>query len=116
MDIERKLLWWKYIESEIPQLFGWNFLIINHPREIKMINNRICYALEIIKEERKIDEGLIRNSEGLHYSLFTLYSPTIKINFNEVYGGLTKKDRRLQKRETIDGWNYFIDKIVNCEV
>ncbi|MCK4647564.1 hypothetical protein KAT24_01380 [Candidatus Pacearchaeota archaeon] len=116
MDIERKLLWWKYIESEIPQLFGWNFLLINEPREIQIITNNICYALEIVEEKREIDFGLIENSRGLRYDLFTMYSPAIEINFKEIYTGLVKKDRRLQKRETRDGWNYLINQIVCGEI
>ena len=116
MGVERKLLWWKYVENEIPQLFGLNFLIINEPREIKIINDRICYALEIVEERKKIDEGILWNSGGLHYSLFTLCSPTSKIDFNVVYGGLVKKDRVLQKRETKEGWNYFIEKIIGGEI
>ena len=116
MDITRKLLWWKYVEDEIHQLFGWNFLLINEPREIGSINNKLCYALEVIEERRQIDSGILKNSRGLHYDLFTLYSPTIKIDFNKIYSGCVKKDRRLQKRETRDGWNCFIDNIVFGEI
>jgi len=116
MDIERKLLWWKYIESEIPQMFGWNFLIINEPREIKIINSRICHALELVEERRKIDSGLIENCGGLHYDLFSLYSPTVEIDFRDVYDGFVKKDRMLQKRETRQGWNYLIDKIITGKI
>jgi len=116
MDVERKLLWWKYIESEFPQLFGWNFLIINELREIQMIQHKLCYTLEMIEERREIDSGIIRNSGGLHYDLFTLYSPTFKLDFNEIYRGSVKRDRRLQKRETFQGWNNFIDQIVLGEI
>jgi hypothetical protein len=111
MDIERKLLWWKYVESEIPQKFGWNILIINEPREIKMINSKISQVLELIYERRKIDSGSIKDSGGLHYDLFTLYSPTFAINFRDVYKGFAKEDRRLQRRESRNGWDYLIDKI-----
>lgn len=116
MDNERKLLWWKYVETEIPQLFGWNFLLINEPREIKIINNNLCHALGLVEERRKIDSGLIKNSGGLHYDLFSLYSPTVEIDFKNVYTGFVRRDRRLQRRETRDGWDNFLDKIISGEI
>ncbi len=116
MDIERKLLWWKYLESDIPQLFGWNFLLINEPREIKIINSKICNALKIVEERRQIDSGLIKKSDGFHYDLFTIYSPTVKIDFRNIYTGIVIRDRRLQRRETMDGWNLLVNQIVSGEI
>jgi hypothetical protein len=116
MNVERKLLWWKNVETEFPQLFGWNFLIINESREMKIVRDKICEALEIVQESRKIDSGVIMNSGGLHYDLFTMYSPTAKVSFCNVYEGSVKKDRRLYMRKTEKGWNSFIDKIASGQI
>ena len=117
MDIERKLLWWKYVEDEIHQLFGWNFLIINEPREIRIIKDKLCYALEVVEEEREIDYDMVKSSDRLHYGLFTLFSPTAKIDFRNVYQGRVYKDRRLQKRESgLIGWSHLIEQIVSGEI
>ena len=116
MNVERKLLWWKNVETEFPQLFGWNFLIINEPREIKIARDKICDALGIVQESKEIDSGNVDNSDGLHYDLFTMYSPTPKMDFGEVYEGLVRKDRKLYMRKTEKGWNSFIDKIASGEI
>ena len=116
MNVERKLLWWKFVESEEPQLFGWNFLLINEEREAKAIYDKICDELEVVEERKEIDSGAIPNSGAIHYDLFTLYSPKVCIDFSKIYEGCVKKDRRLQRRYSKEGWNQFIDLVVSGAV
>lgn len=108
--LERQILWYKKSEA-VPESHIWNFLIVNRPREIEGIKQKIYEELKSVIEEKTIDEGLILDSEGLHYKIFSLTTTNPNINFNNVYLGKVRKDRRLQSRVNYDGWIDFIEKI-----
>ena len=107
--IERQVLWYKSSKSD-PERHFWNFLIVNEHREIRIIKQNLYDLLSPIVEERIIDRGQIENSD-LSYVLFCLVSPTPTVDFFKVYQGKVKRDRRLQSRMTLDGWNDFIEKV-----
>lgn len=128
MDIERKLLWYRYSESE-PERHYWNILIINTPKIIKSLWQRIYRELtppvedttvsfDSIVSNNLIDEGKIRKSGGLHYEFRCLEATVAHIDFSKVYRGKVNKkgDRRLEPRESPEGWFDFRDKISRGEI
>jgi hypothetical protein len=119
-EIERKLLWYMY-STDIPERHFWNILLVNEPREIFGIRQKLreelnplvedtSVSLNPIVSETVIDNGKIENSE-LNYELFCLETTVSAVNFSNVYKGKVKWDRRLQPRKSKDGWFDFIDKI-----
>ena len=113
--IERKLLYYKESKSN-PEEHIWNFLLINEEREIDLIKQKLHNQLYPIHEEKIIDEGPILNSNGLHYKLFTLKTTNHKLDLSLVFLGKTIKDRRLQPRKTLGGWDDLINKAYQGEV
>lgn len=124
--IERQLLWYMY-STRIPERHFWNILLINEPREIKTIRQKLqeelnplvedtTVSLRPIVSETAIDNGQIKNSGGLHYELFCLETMVSAINFANVYQGKVSWDRRLRPRKTAEGWFDFIDQIYRQEI
>jgi len=113
-DIERQVLWYRASKS-VPERHHWNFLVINEQREIRGIKQNLYDVLNPIIEERIIDQGPIENS-SLSYILFCLVTSTPIADFSKIYQGKVRKDRRLQPRMTLDGWNDFIEKIHHGEI
>ena len=111
---ERKLLWEMYSLPN-PERHYWNILLINEPREIKIIQQKLYEALAPVISRTDIDKGKI-GMEKLHYELFRLESTVSEIDFSEVYQGKVKRDRRLFIREDPDGWLNFVDQIYNGRV
>ncbi|MEK6913314.1 MAG: hypothetical protein AABW47_01445 [Nanoarchaeota archaeon] len=113
-DIERQLLWYKYSKSH-PESHEYYILLINEQREIKGIKQQLHDELKPIVEERLIDKGKIENSD-LFYNLFCMVSTKSELDLSRVYQGKVRKDRRLQPRMTLGGWNDFIEKVHHGEI
>lgn len=113
--IERKLLYGMY-STPNPERHYWNILLINEPREIKIIQQKLYEALSPIVSRTQIDRGKINGDPRLHYELFCLESTVSKIDFLRVYQGKVKKDRRLFIRESSEGWLNFVDQIYNGKI
>jgi hypothetical protein len=112
--IERQLLWYKY-SRPVPESHEWYFLLINDKEKMKIITQKIYDSLVHIIERRPIDHGQIENSD-LFYDLFCIVTPTPDIDFSKVYQGKVKKDRCLQPRINLDGWNGLIEKVYHGEI
>jgi hypothetical protein len=84
--------------------YRYTFLIINEPREIERIKERIWQEMFPIAYLNKIDEGQIKNSRGLHYELFSFSTDKGKIeNPQKIYDVKYPKfgkDRNLSERMT----------------
>ncbi|MFH1420347.1 MAG: hypothetical protein ABIG30_00035 [Candidatus Aenigmatarchaeota archaeon] len=115
MLTERKLLWYMHSEND-PEIHTYNFLIINKPREISMIKQNLRVALKPVIEETSIASGVVTNSGGLNYDLFSMASPVCEVDWSEVYQGRVKEDRRLVPRKTCDGWNVLINSTASGSV
>ena len=88
----------------------WTFLIINEPREISRIRERVYQQLEPIVDFRTLGEDLIPNSGGLHYDIFSFSSIKGKIEYPEkIYDNPKKfkKDRDLNERDEMGLANYL---------
>ena len=108
--IQRKILWNRYSENN-PETHHYNFLIINKPGQIRSILQKLREQLATVVEEQPIDSGLIEKSRGLHYDLRTMSSTVLEPDFSQVYQGEIRRSRRLQPRQTSDGWYDFIKSV-----
>jgi len=111
---ERQLRW--YVESESdPTIHHWSFLIINEPREIDRITQRIKKYLAPTDSEQIGSERQIPNSRGLHYKLVTIDSHNPKkpetINLSNIYNGERTEDRNLYQHKKPDGLANYIDNL-----
>jgi len=93
--------------------YKYIFFIINEPREIHRIRERIWKEMEPIVGLSEISEGLIKNSRGLHYRLFSFSTSKGEIeNSQKIYDvhndGRFTKDRNLQDKMT-DGLSLWIN-------
>lgn len=108
--IER-LVRYSILTSTVEQEFErheWYFLIINEPKEIRNIRERIFKQLEPINLDKEL-KGTIKNSRGLHYDYFRLTSQKGKFeNPDKVYYSKKfKQDRALYKRDEQSLINYL---------
>jgi len=111
--IERQLLW--YMTSKnFPERHSWNFLIVNEPREIGLIKQKLYENLGYIVEEKIIDKGRVKNSD-LFYEIFCLEATKREVDFSRIYQGELRKDRVLQPRKSSGGWNDLINKVASGE-
>ena len=79
----------------------WVFLIINEPREIKRIRERIYKQLQMITDLRDLDSGLIKSSGGLYYDFFAFSTDkSCMENPDKIYKSKKfKQDRNLYERD-----------------
>jgi hypothetical protein len=86
--------------EQISMRHRWVFLVINDPRETERIKQKIYTELAPVDDLNEIDSGLIRNSRGLHYSLFALSSEKGKIESPEsIYRSSNfRRDRNLREQ------------------
>ena len=49
----------------------WVFLIVNEPREIGRIKEKLFGQMAPVVDYATIDSGIVRNSGSLHYELFS---------------------------------------------
>lgn len=109
MGIERQLVWYK-TSKDFPERHYWNFLLINEQREIEQIKQKLYDNLGYVLEETQIDKGKIINSD-LMYVLFRIEATKPELDFSRIYKGKVRKDRILQPRKSLSGWNDLINKI-----
>jgi hypothetical protein len=90
----------------------WIFMIINEPKEIERIRERIFRQLEPINC-KELGENLIPYSEGLHYDFFSITSRRGKLEEpNKIYASKKfKLDRDLTERDDI-GLGAYLNPIL----
>lgn len=110
---ERKVVYDWNVISQIPQIFQYNFLVQNEPREIDHIRCKLFAQLKPLEESQTISDGLIRGSGGIHYAFFSVLSslPNEILDFRKIYDGKVKIDRRLHSRVSEQNWNDLIRKV-----
>lgn len=87
----------------------WIFCIINEPREIGRIRERIYAQLSPIVDLVELLSGPIPNSKGLHYNFFSFSSEVGKISYpKKIYDSdKIKKDRNLRECDDVQLERYF---------
>jgi len=114
--VQRRILWNAISEpGKDPPRQSWVFIIVNEPREIEIIKQRIKEELAPTDEEQTITNGLIKNSGGIHYKAITLdsYKRTRPedVNLHGIYDGLIKRDEKLGQHRTADGLANYVDRM-----
>ncbi len=81
----------------------WIFCIINEPREIQRIRERIYEQLSPIEELRNLYKSSINKSKGLYCDFFSFSTDKFKIeNPKKIYNSKkVYKDRNLQEKDEI---------------
>jgi len=89
--------------DQIPARHRWTFLIINEPKEIRRIKERIYKQLQMITDFTELDSGLIRGSRGLYYYFFAFSSDKAHIeDKTKIYSSKNfRQDRDLWERGKI---------------
>jgi hypothetical protein len=123
-EVERLLLY--YMQSVpstdmIPERHYWNILLINEPGKILPIKQKLreefnplvedtSVSINPIISETLIDSGKTKDP-ALYYELLCYETTISVVNFNNVYRGKVKWDRRLAPRRSKDGWFDLVDKV-----
>jgi hypothetical protein len=113
----RHLLWnvKSVPQSGDPPQQSWTFVIVNEPREIGLIEQRIREQLEPTENERTVTKGPISGPGGVHYKAITIDSYNgmrpDDVDLRAVYGGPRKRDERLGSHRTPDGLQRYIDEM-----
>ena len=115
---QRQLLWnVKSIPEGDPPQQSWIFVIVNEPREIKIIEQRIREELSPTDQQQTVTRGLIQRSDGLHYKAITVdsYKRTTPedVNLRAIYKGPRRRDEKLGSHRTTDGLATYIDRMFN---
>ena len=86
--VKRMIRYNKFTNTDIQELFRYEylFMILNEPREIKRIRERIYEQLEPILELKNLFYGGISKTNGLHYDFFSFLSSKSNIyQPNKIY-------------------------------
>ncbi len=76
--------------------YRWTFIIVNEPREIDRIKERIYREMAPVSDLNEIGEDLIPGTSGLHYRIFSFSSEKGEIgNKEKIY----KSDKFKQDRD-----------------
>lgn len=113
-EVQRQVLWYRASEN-FPERHCYNVLIVNTVREINIICQRLYEQLKPIVEEEVIYEGRIPRTM-LHCKLISLVSPVSEVDFSKVYDGRVRPSRYLVPRQSLNGWNKFIERVVSGEI
>ena len=91
----------------------WTFMIINEPREIGRIREKIYSQLEPIVDLKELYQGLIESSKGLHYDFFSFSTFKGKLESpSKIYASKKMiKDRDLTERDDV-GLERFLRAIL----
>lgn len=101
-EVKRRIHWNTEAADTADGSVRWYFLIVNEPREIGRIRERIFTQLQPVYEYNAIDTALVPSSGGMHYELMSLETQQGKFPSNPkqtVYGGHWKRDRRLETKQ-----------------
>lgn len=106
----RKLYYNKETTSEEQERFRyhWIFAILNQPKEIGRIKERLYLELQCCDDFQLHYESLVPNSGGIHCQIFSFKSERGKIeNPHKIYDSPNfKKDRDLYLRDETKWKNY----------
>ncbi len=99
-----------------PVRHRWTFMVINEPREIERIIERIYEQLRPIDELKNNYEGLLPNSNGLYYKFFSFSTDKSTIPYpNKIYDSKNfRKDRNLMERNDV-GLDRYLNSIIKTE-
>lgn len=86
--------------STSPKKFLWYFLVVEDKKEIEIIRKKICDGLNVPDVDCIVKEGIVENSHGLRYLIFSLQSPRDAIDFSSFYNEKTIRDARLYLQES----------------
>lgn len=113
---QRELRWNVISEdsADIP-VQHWFFVIVNEQREAGIIKQRIREMLAPTSLERTVTEGLIPDSEGLHYIAITIDSYQAgkpeDINMHRIYKKRKRRDEKLGSHRSSDGLRTYIENM-----
>jgi len=70
-------------DEQVDLRYNWIFCIINEPREIGRLTQRILKTLAPASEFQELAQGQIKNSGGLEYQSFSIRSNKGQMTFDE---------------------------------
>jgi len=108
--IERQIRW-EVESSDGPLVHHYKLLIINEPRDIAIIKQRLQEEMQPADRPYLLDGSKIRGTP-LSFELFAMDSygkPPNKIDWAKIYKGRINRDSNLVRRKTIDGLLSYVD-------
>ncbi len=108
---KRKIYWNRIAEHAPEERHTWYFLVINEPKMIGRIRQRIFKQLQPVDELITYRDETIRG-EDLRVNCFSLESPKHELNFQGAYRGKWVKDDALHIRPGLEG---YIDLMLERE-
>lgn len=123
--VKRIIRYNKFTNTDIEEPFRYEyiFMIVNEPREIKRIRERIYEQLEPILELKNLFYGGISKTNGLYYDFFSFLSSKGDIyQPNKIYdvdNQQFKKDRNLYLKSGIStevGLEKYLKSVVDANI
>jgi len=112
--MKRKLHYNSVVASgeQLIQRVRWTFAILNEPREIERLEQKLFRQLYPADDLIVHYESLVEGSGGLHCKILSVSSDVGGINPKEVYDSPNfKRDRDLFEREE-DCWESYVARFV----
>ncbi|MAG24354.1 hypothetical protein CMI47_02135 [Candidatus Pacearchaeota archaeon] len=103
---------WNVNSTPNPQAHNWSVVIINDPRTMRKIQQRLVEKAQPIDELSVRTNGSVPKSHGLQYKLITFNAPYMgptQMPWGDIYQGPIKKDEGLYERERSDGLEIYVD-------
>jgi len=100
---KRRVYWNRRAEHAPEERHTWYFLIINEPKMIGRIRQRIFEQLQPVDELTTYRNDTIKGKD-LRILCFSLESLHSQIDFHQVYNGRWIRDNSLHVRPGLDGY------------
>lgn len=94
--------------------YRWTFFVVNEPREVKRIKERVYSQLGPIMNLNDLDSGLVKGSGGLHYDFFSFSTDKADIeDKTKIYSSKRfRKDRDLWER-SLEGLETYFQSVLS---
>jgi len=100
---KRRIYWNRRAEYPPEEKHTWYFLIINEPKMIERIRQRLFTQLQPVDELINYRDETLRG-EDLRVNCFSFESPKSQIDFRRIYNGRWIHDVSLHVRPGLDGY------------
>lgn len=112
--VERKVRWNRTLDSgdQIRQRYTYYFAIVNEPREIMRIRDRLFLDVPHASDVEELGDFGVASSNGLHCQIFSFQTDFSDLpDFSKIYQGDVRQDRGLYERKLGD-WEPYFERLI----
>ncbi len=112
--VDRKIRWNRFTDTgeQERMRYTYYFAVLNEPREIIRIRERIVNNILHVDEVMELDYFKIKGSNGLGCEIFSFSTDSPNLpDFSRIYQGDVRQDRDLYERK-MGNWDAYFEKLL----